>query len=436
MSLSTSEFSTIDSRLPAGAYGERVAIVGLGYVGLPTALGFATAGSSVIGLDVSAGRLAAIASGDVDLLAADHERLRRFRGTSQLTIGSDPLAMTDADTIIVCVPTPVDQNLVPDLTALAAACRTVVAHAMPGQLILLTSTTYVGTTRDLVTEPLRERGLEVGRDIFVAFAPERIDPGNTVYPQERTPRVIGGGTPACTERAVAALSRVAPSIHEVASPETAEMTKLLENTFRAVNIALANEFADACRDMDIDVMDVISAAATKPYGFMPFYPGPGVGGHCIPCDPHYLLWQMKGQRRSAPLIDAAMTLIAARPRKVVERVREMLADRGRSVRGARVLVVGVAYKPGVADLRESPALEIIEELDGLGAHVGFLDELAGDLRLRDRVLSSEVAPQAGEWDLVLVHTTHPGVDLAWLDGHPAVLDATYRLTGATGRETL
>ncbi|WP_232050494.1 nucleotide sugar dehydrogenase [Actinoplanes sp. OR16] len=413
-----------------------MAIVGLGYVGLPTALAFATADTTVIGLDVSAKRIADIEVGNVDLLPADHERLREYRDSPQLTLTRHSAAIAQADTVLICVPTPVDQYLVPDLGALTAACRAVVDEAVPGQLIMLTSTTYVGTTKDLLIEPLRNRGLEVGRDVFVAFAPERIDPGNSVYPQERTPRVVGGATPACTARAVQVLNLVAPVLHEVPSAETAEMTKLLENTFRAVNIALANEFADACGDMDIDVMDVIGAASTKPYGFMPFYPGPGVGGHCIPCDPHYLLWQMRGQRRTSPLIDAAMSAIAGRPRRVVERAREVLAERGAGIRGARVLVVGVTYKPGVADVRESPALEIMQELTQRGAQVSYSDPFVETVTVDGLQMRSQDHPAEARWDLVVVHTVHPGAELSWLDRQPAVLDTTYRLNGIASRQTV
>jgi nucleotide sugar dehydrogenase len=211
------------------------------------------------------------------------------------------------------------------------------------------------------------------------------------------------------------------------------MTKLWENTFRAVNIALANEFAEDCNGLGLDPLPIIEAAATKPYGFMPFYPGPGVGGHCIPCDPHYLLWQLRALRISSPLIDTAMTAIASRPRKVVRRARELLADRGRSTSGARVLVVGVAYKPGVADVRESPALEILEELAEEGAKVHFTDPLVPSLRLGAELLSSVAVPEAESWDLILVHTMHPGVDLSWLADRTAVLDATYRLNSVPAK---
>ncbi|MEV6493019.1 nucleotide sugar dehydrogenase [Actinoplanes sp. NPDC051633] len=408
-------------------------VVGLGYVGLPTALDLMASGSKVIGFDVDLRRLAAIGAGDVDLHPADHARLRTFRHRAELTLTSEPHRLADADTVIICVPTPVDRNLVPELRALSSACSTVVEHAVYGQMIILTSTTYVGTTRDLLARPLTERGFQVGHDVHVAFSPERIDPGNSRHVAAKTPRVVGGMTGECTRRAVALLGRVAPAVHPVGSPEAAEMAKLLENTFRAVNIALANEFADASRYFGLDPMEVIGAAATKPFGFMPFYPGPGVGGHCIPCDPHYLLWQLRGSRLFMPLIDAAMTVIAKRPGEVVERVGQVLATCERSRSGARVLIVGVTYKPGVADVRESPALEIMQRLADCGSQVAYTDPLVPSLTLGNTSLTSRPEPMAEKWDLVVVHTLHPDVDLSWLQDQEQVLDATYRLTDLKNR---
>jgi UDP-N-acetyl-D-glucosamine dehydrogenase len=415
-------------RAAGQAAGRTVGVVGLGYVGLPTALGLMASGSKVIGFDVDLRRLAAIGVGDVDLHPADLARLRTFRHRAELTLTSEPHRLADADTVIICVPTPVDRNLVPALRALSSACSTVVEHAVYGQMIILTSTTYVGTTRDLLARPLTERGFQVGHDVHVAFSPERIDPGNSRHVAAKTPRVVGGMTGECTRRAVALLGRVAPAVHPVGSPEAAEMAKLLENTFRAVNIALANEFADASRYFGLDPMEVIGAAATKPFGFMPFYPGPGVGGHCIPCDPHYLLWQLRGSRLFMPLIDAAMTVIAKRPSEVVERVGQVLATCERSRSGARVLIVGVTYKPGVADVRESPALEIMQRLADCGSQVAYTDPLVPSLTLGNTSLTSRPEPMAEKWDLVVVHTLHPDVDLSWLQDQEQVLDATYRLT--------
>jgi nucleotide sugar dehydrogenase len=414
-----------------------VAIVGLGYVGLPTSLAYHAAGSRVLGIDLSAPRLAAIRSGQADLVAADRARLDRALRDRRFTLTDDPTRMHRAAAVIICVPTPVDAHLVPDLTVLRRACETVVANAVPGQLIMLTSTTYVGSTQDLLVAPLAARGLVAGRNIAVAFSAERIDPGNDRVDHDDVPRVVGGATPSCEVRAVGLLSRYAASVHQVHSLGAAEMTKLLENTFRAVNIALANEFADICNALGIAVTDVIDAAATKPYGFMPFLPGPGVGGHCIPCDPHYLLWQLRSKRVAAPMITQAMTEIAGRPRRVVDRARQVLSDAGAGLAGTRVLVIGIAYKPDVADLRESPALEILEELADAGASVGYLDPLFPSVELPSgRRLETVEDPVAFGARLVLLHTRHRDLDLSWIGDEVLVLDGSYRETALAQRVTL
>jgi nucleotide sugar dehydrogenase len=410
-----------------------VAIVGMGYVGLPTALGMLDSGTPVIGVDISADRLSAIERFDVDLLEQDLDRLRRHLHTDTFVLSGDPTVIREASTVIVCVPTPISDHFNPDLGALSAACRDVVANARRGQTIVLTSTTYIGCTRDMIIRPLTERGLAVGRDIHVAYAPERVDPGVAGHVIEDTPRVVGGATEGCTAAAIAALASACPSMRAVSSPEAAELTKLLENSFRAVNIALANEVSDVAGHFGLSPIEIVDAAATKPYGFMPFYPGPGVGGHCIPCDPHYLLWQLRAERMTSPVIDAAMTDIAQRPKRVVTRIREMLADAGISIHEARVHVVGVAYKPGVADLRESPALEVLHELSDAGAAISYSDRHIPEISIDGRQLTSRV-PAARDVDLVLIHTHHPGADLRWVNEHALVLDATYRLEEVAHRE--
>jgi UDP-N-acetyl-D-glucosamine dehydrogenase len=293
-----------------------VCILGLGYVGLPTALSLTQQCSKVLGIDLNMKRLRAVLAGDVDLIGEDRPRLDRALETSRLRLSAQPSLLRQAGAVIICVPTPIDSHQVPDLTMLRNACTLVATHARPGQTIILMSTTYVGTTRDLLVEPFRNRGMEAGRDIFIAFSPERIDPGNATHPQHTVPRVVGGTDPESAQRASTVLSAIAPSIHLVSSAEAAELTKLYENTFRAVNIAFALEMSQAATALDLSVLEVIDAAATKPYGFMPFYPSAGVGGHCIPCDPHYLLWQLRAQpaphrRRAAP--GAARRCGRARP---------------------------------------------------------------------------------------------------------------------------
>ena len=408
----------------------RIGIVGLGYVGIATALSFADAGAQVIGFDISELRLGAIRDFRADMLPRDKIRLAAALDANLLTMTTDASQMADMELVVICVPTPVDTHWTPTLTALSDACSTVVANAAEGQVIVLTSTTYAGCTADLLVKPLQRRGFNVGDDIFVAFSPERIDPGVAHHSPETTPRVLGGQTKECFGRAAEFLIHTAGALHAVSSPDAAELTKLLENTFRAVNIALVNEFADAARDMKVDIIEVVDAAATKPYGYMAFYPGPGVGGHCIPCDPHYFLWQLRERRVSSPVVDAAMKAIAARPSVVVTRARQILGDLGIPLQLARVLVLGVSYKPGVADIRESPALEVIDALVENDVSVSYCDPLVSGLSTtRSGDFSSVESPQDHHWDLVIVHTVHPGVDLSWLPGQSAVLDTTYRLPG-------
>ncbi len=408
-----------------------VAVVGMGYVGLPTALAFHEAGFRVLGLDVSPSRLAAIRSGDVDLLPEDHLRLgvalddqERFR------LAADPRGLARADAVLVCVPTPIDSHHVPELGPLQAACRTVIDHARPGQLIILTSTSYAGTTRDLLIRPLEKHSMRVGHDLHVAFAPERIDPANARFPQDQVPRVVGGATPACTAAAANLLSTITRKVHQVSSPEAAELVKLLENTFRAVNISLANEFAEICAPLGLDPAEVVGAAATKPYGFMPFYPGPGVGGHCIPVDPHYLLWHGRASGLQMPVVEAAMAGIAMRPARVVSQAAERLSSDGFGLAGASVLLVGVAYKPGVQDVREAPALSIWSGLAARGARVSYFDPFVASLRMDGGERHSERDLDPAAYDLVIVCTRHPEVDYAALGQAHRLLDFTYRTAAA------
>lgn len=404
-----------------------VAIVGLGYVGLPTALEYHGAGLRVLALDVSPDRLAAINAQTVDLVPSDAALLSTALGDDRFELTVDTAELTRARAVIICVPTPVDEFLMPDLGPLKMACATAVAAATSGQLLMLTSTTYVGCTDDLLVQPLARRGLPVGEDVFVAFSAERIDPGSVALTQDAVPRVVGGATPECEHRAVELLASYASHVHPVRSLATAEMTKLLENTFRAVNIALINEFADICLTLDVDVSEVIDAAATKPYGYMAFRPGPGVGGHCIPCDPHYLLWQLRRSRVEAPLVSAAMQQIANRPRRVVDRMRDLLAADGMPLAGSRILVMGVAYKPNVADVRESPALDILQQLRDSGAAVAYVDPHVPSVRIgHGEQLDSIADPKAFHPHLVLLHTAHLAQDLAWMPLDQLLVDATYQ----------
>lgn len=414
---------------------QHIAIVGLGYVGLPTALALLDAGHVVTGVDVSRDRLERIRNQDVDLMPSDRRRLDAAIGDPSFGLTTDGRAVSAADVVVLCVPTPVDAYQVPDMRALQAACAAVVDSCRRGQLLILTSTTYPGATDDLLVQPLTARGLHVGRDVNVVFSPERINPGVASHEQHDVPRVVGGATPQCAARAARLLDRVSEQVHLVSSPRAAELTKLYENTFRAVNISLANEFATACRSLGEDVSEIIDAAATKPFGFMRFSPGPGVGGHCIPCDPHYLLWHLRARRVRMPVVESAMHAIERRPVEVAERVKDVLADAGVPRRGARVLLVGVTYKPNVADLRESPALEIAERLIGGGMNVTVADPQVASMRLECGIdlVSCDLADlDVADYDVVLVHTLHDGVDIAALANARLLIDATYQLKDLEG----
>jgi UDP-N-acetyl-D-glucosamine dehydrogenase len=404
------------------------AIVGLGYVGLPTALALHDAGTPVLGIDVSERRLVAIRESDVDLPAGDEVRLRGALDGGRLRLSSIPAAIVAADAVIVCVPTPVDEQRRPDPRALRAACADVVAHARAGQTIVLTSTTYVGSTRELLVEPLAERGLRAGEDVFVAFAPERILPGDPTVEQRTVPRVAGGATPACAERARELLAPTAGLIHQVSSLEAAELTKLYENTFRAVNLAFANEMAGLSTHLGLDPIEIVEAAATKPYGFLAHFPGAGVGGHCIPVDPHYLLDPLRAAGVTAPIAEQAMAAIAQRPAVVAGRALAMLRERAVAWDEATALVVGMAYKPGVADARESPGLAIAEELRAAGVEVAYHDPRVAQVRFADGTAQRSVPhPTPEPFDVVVVTALHDGAEREWLAGFGQVLDATYRL---------
>jgi nucleotide sugar dehydrogenase len=430
---------SIPNEQPAAGNGHAplgsVAIVGLGYVGLPTALALLGSASQITGFDVSEDRLCAIEAGDVDLSDLDVVRLAKASGDDSFRLTSDSATLAEADAVIVCVPTPVDEHHVPNLSALRSACQTVVAHAHPGQTVILTSTSFVGTTRQLLAEPLAARGLIAGTDVYVAFSPERIDPGNADHLQRETPRVVGGATTQCALRAARVIGQLTDSVYLVSSPEAAELTKLYENIFRAVTLALANEFSDVCGTLGLDPIEVTLAAATKPYGFLAAFPGPGVGGHCIPCDPHYLLWQLHGRNRPTPLIEQAMQSIHARPARVVERVAEVLAADGRPLAGAKVIIVGVSYKAGVSDVRESPALLIIDGLVRRGVDVGYHDSLVPGVATPEGPLHSVAVPTGADWDLAVIHVVHPDADYSWVKDCPRVLDATYLFEGLSDSPT-
>jgi len=391
----------------------RVGVIGLGYVGLPLAVAFAQSGAVVIGVDLDARRVASVRAADSFVEDVSAEALAAVVRTGRLAATDDVTALKDADAIVICVPTPLGKSREPDISYIVAAADAVASVIHPGQLVVLESTTYPGTTHEVLRPRLEARGVRVGEDVFLAFSPERIDPGNTRWTLREIPKVVGGVTPLCRELAAALYARIAREVVSVSSPETAEMVKLYENTFRSVNIALVNELAIMCRRLGISVWEVIRAASTKPFGFMPFYPGPGLGGHCLPSDPHYLSWKMRLAGYEPRFIAFADEINRQMPGYVVGLVADVLNDRGRAVRGARVLVLGVAYKANVADTRDSPALEILTALAAKGARVEYHDPHVPELAIGDLTLRSVAWPaDLGARDVVLILTAHGGYDWA------------------------
>jgi UDP-N-acetyl-D-glucosamine dehydrogenase len=384
-----------------------VGVIGLGYVGLPLAVAFAEEGCDVVAVDVDARKVDAVTSGESYIEDVPSNTLRRLGDRIQATTQYSQLERADA--VLVCVPTPLTRNREPDLGPLIDATRALSSVLQPDQLVVLESTTYPGTTRERMAPLLEESGLAAGRDFHLAYSPERVDPGRTDHTLRTTPKVIGGLTDACAERARALYAQVCDEVVRVSSPEAAELTKLLENIFRSVNIALVNELAMLTDRMGIDVWEVVDAAATKPYGFMRFEPGPGMGGHCLPVDPFYLSWRAREFDMATEFIELAGKVNQQMPYHCVAKAQRALNDRGLSVKGARVAVVGVSYKPGVGDVRESPALKIITLLRELGADVVYHDPHVPSLA--EFALQSTPLPEAvADADLALIVTVHPDVD--------------------------
>jgi UDP-N-acetyl-D-glucosamine dehydrogenase len=384
-----------------------VGVIGLGYVGLPLAVAFAQEGCEVIAVDSDARKVAAIEAGESYVEDVSSELLSAV--AERVLATSRYADLKRADAVLICVPTPLSSNREPDLGPLVEATRALAGVLQAGQLVVLESTTYPGTTRERVAPLLEESGLAAGRDFHLAFSPERVDPGRTDFTMRNTPKVLGGLTDACAERAEQLYGLVCDEVVRVSSPEAAELCKLLENIFRSVNIALVNELAMLTDRMGIDIWEVVDAAATKPYGFMRFEPGPGMGGHCLPVDPFYLSWRAREFDMATEFIELAGKVNQQMPYHCVAKAQRALNDRGMSVKGARVAVIGVSYKPGTSDVRESPALKIISLLRELGAEVLYHDPHVPELG--ELGLSSTPLEQAAsEADLAIVVTAHPTVD--------------------------
>ncbi len=411
-----------------------IGIVGLGYVGLPLAAEMAEAGFRVLGYDVTQRVVDTINRGVSHVLDVPTERLARFVKQGLITATSDESRLNEPDLVAIAVPTPLSKTRDPDISYIVSATEALARHLRPGQAVVLESTTYPGTTRDLMLPALEKSALKVGTDFFLAFSPERVDPGNPKYQTRNTPKIIGGITPACTRVVTALYAPAIETMVPVSSPEAAELTKLLENTFRAVNIGLVNEMAIVCDKLGVDVWEVIEAANTKPFGFMKFTPGPGVGGHCIPLDPHYLAWKMRALNYRTRFIEVAGEVNSEMPEYWVQKVVQALNDHGKAVRGSRVLVVGIAYKRDIDDIRESPAIDVVRLLQRMGGDVSYHDPFIPEMHDDGMVLRSvplDAATVRGA-DCVMIVTDHSAIDYlmigreanALVDTRHAVADRT------------
>jgi UDP-N-acetyl-D-glucosamine dehydrogenase len=428
-----------ESSLPAERLSRRIenrsahlAVIGLGYVGLPLAVELAQAGFRVTGIDLDEKRVAMLQAGRSYIQDVSTSDVRVLARSGRLSATSDFGVLRKVDAVNVCVPTPLSKHRDPDVSHVVAAAEQVARHLHSGMLVVLESTTYPGTTDELILPLLEKTGMKVGRDFFLAFSPERVDPGNPKFNTRNIPKVVGGVTPRCTEIAVKLYSQRLEQVVPVSSPQVAEMVKLLENTFRSVNIGLVNELALMCARLKIDVWEVIRAAATKPFGFMPFYPGPGLGGHCIPIDPFYLSWKARGSGFEARFIELAGSVNAQMPEHVVNLVAEGLNRRGKPVRGSRVLVLGVAYKANIDDTRESPSLDIMETLRERGARLEYSDPFVPKLEFAGKRLSSVSLTTANlrRFDCVIIATAHRDIPFAGVLRHSKlVIDTRNALQG-------
>jgi len=409
-----------------------VGLVGLGYAGLPLAVAFAEAGFNVVGVDLRFDRVEALRAGRSYVGDVEDDRLAPLVAAERLTASTDFAALAEADAITICVPTPISETKVPDTSAIAGAASALAPWLRAGQLILLESTSYPGTTDSIVRPVLEARGFTVGQDIFLGFAPERVNPGDAYFGTRNTPKIVGGVTPECRDLGAALYETIIDRVVPVSSPMVAEMAKLLENTFRQINVAFANEMAVICEQLGIDVWEVIDAAATKPFGFMPFYPGPGLGGPCIPIVPHYLAWKLKTLGYETRFIALAEEINASMPQHVVDLVVDALNDEAKALRGSRVLVLGATYKPDVADTRVSPPIAVLERLLAKGADAVYHDPFVAELPIKDRLLESVSLDEAAlrQADCVVIATNHSTYDWNWVVDHARLVVDTRNATAA------
>jgi UDP-N-acetyl-D-glucosamine dehydrogenase len=410
----------------------KAGVVGLGYVGLPLALEMAQAGFQVTGIDLVKEKVELVNQGTSYVLDVPSESVMSTVSANKMRATQSLAAVEALDTLNICVPTPLRKNKDPDLSYIIAAVEAIRVHIHPGQLIILESTTYPGTTREVVLPILEESGLRVGQDFFLAYSPERIDPANAAYTTRNIPKVVGGVTAHCTELAVLLYEQFVEKVVSVSSTDCAEMVKLLENTFRSVNIALANEMALTCHSFGINVWEVIEAAKTKPFGFMPFYPGPGLGGHCIPVDPYYLTWKAKMNGCEPRLIELAGHINSQMPGFTISRIADALNERRKPLKGSKILALGVTYKRDTNDIRESPALHVLEGLHEKGASVYFADPYVPSIVVQDQTITSvDLTPSVLQsMDCVAILTDHSAFDYSMVAKFsPIVLDTRNALKG-------
>jgi UDP-N-acetyl-D-glucosamine dehydrogenase len=388
----------------------KVAVIGIGYVGLPLCTEMAKAGFHTTGYDKSEAKVKSVVAGKSYIGDIPDSVLGPLVASGKLTASTDPRVLGEADVVIICVPTPLNKTKEPDNSFIMLAAEDLKGQLHKDMLIVLESTTFPGFTREILLPKLSESGLKVGEDFFLCFSPERVDPGNEKWHTKNTPKVVGGTSPRCLEAIQAMYGSVLETLVPVSSTDAAEMVKLLENTFRAVNIGLVNEVAIMCHKLGLNTWEIIDSAATKPFGFMRFYPGPGLGGHCIPVDPLYLSWKLKTLKYEARFIELADDINTHMPHLVVEKVQDALNAQKKSVNGARVLVLGIAYKKDIEDVRESPALDIIELLQSKGADVAYHDPYAASVRIGEHTLRSVGLDGIEDYDLVAIVTDHSNVD--------------------------
>jgi UDP-N-acetyl-D-glucosamine dehydrogenase len=411
------------------------AVIGLGYVGLPLAMEIAAAGYKVIGIDLDRKKIDALKQGKSYILDVPEKTIAEAVHNGKFMPTSDFTMLANVDTVSICVPTPLSKSRDPDISFILSATDEIRKYLHPGQLIVLESTTYPGTTDELIVPELESTGLKVGSDFFVAFSPERIDPGNASFKTHNTPKIVGGITPECTESARLFYSQFIERVVPVSSTKCAEMVKLLENTFRSINIGMVNELAMMCDLLGVDVYEVIDAAATKPFGFSPFYPGPGLGGHCIPIDPHYLAWKLKALNFQARFIGLAAEINGMMPSVVATMVADGLNRASKSIRGSKILILGVAYKKNVSDCRESPALDVMRLLADKGAMLSYNDPMVPTLRLGSSIMNSIEASRAelAKHDCVVILTDHSVYDIPMIvDAAKLVVDTRNSTKNITG----